>query len=128
MEVKPSVVHRIRRRADGQFVSTTNWRVGFDKSVGRLFKRTSDLTQHLTQASPERRLRYIDCDVVTYQLSEINSQPVSQYMSDSRAPLTVATTFEKQLLQLINRHCRDGLAKPKLVEVMEYVTTSCKLS
>ena len=39
-----------------------------------------------------------------------------------------ASDFEQELFRLVNNYCKKGLEKPDLVNTMEWVTDSCKMS
>jgi len=40
----------------------------------------------------------------------------------------IANEFEQELFKLINSYCDKGLSKPRLVNKMEWVLGSCRMS
>jgi hypothetical protein len=39
-----------------------------------------------------------------------------------------ASDFEKDVFELINKYCKEGLKKPDLVRKMEWILGGCKMS
>ena len=79
------IIYKIRTK-DGLFsTGGRRWRLSFSKT-GKIWKRKSDLTLHLSGLSNENRQEYFDREacVVEYEVTErpVSTQTVSEYLAE----------------------------------------------
>lgn len=90
-----TIIYKIRRKSDGLF-SMGGTTIRFT-NVGRVWKRKSDLTNHInTLSSVDIEKYYEDCEIVTFELIEKETQSVVEYIDD-RAQIKLER--ERQIIE-----------------------------
>ena len=73
-------------------------------------------------------MEQMKCITFDQKAQDLIPADIREKMDADRLNSELANDFEKELLALINKHCKTGLKKPDLVRKMQYVTKSCEVS